>query len=218
MSSPPPDPGGALLCVPTEFERSILERVAPDLFAGQGGPGVQLVGFGPVAAAARTAALLARRRPARLILLGIAGRYEGGPAVGEAAEFGAVALDGVGAGEGAALRLPSALGFAQWRDAEGEVHEHLPLASTGPLLLSVCAASATPSEALRRRERFQGAAAEDMEAFGVALAARMADVPLHAVRGISNLAGDRDKDRWCIEPALLAAAKCARSILAGGAP
>lgn len=218
MSSLPPDPDGALLCVPTEFERSILERIAPDLFVGEGGPGVELVGFGPVAAAARTAALIARLRPARLILLGIAGSLEGGPGVGEAAEFGAVALDGVGAGQGAALLPPSALGFPQWEDAEGAVHERLQLPSSGPLLLSVCAASASPAEALGRRERFGAAAAEDMETFGAALAARMAGVALHAVRGISNAAGDRNKDRWHIEPALAAAASCARSILAGGRP
>lgn len=218
MSSHPPDPAGALLCVPTEFERSILERVAPDLFAARGGPGVELVGFGPVAAAARTAALIAHRRPARVILLGIAGSLEGGPAVGEATEFGAVALDGVGAGQGAALLPPSALGFPQWHDAQGEVHEQLQLPAAGPLLLSVCAASASPAEALGRCERFQGAVAEDMETFGAALAARMAGVPLHAVRGISNVAGDRDKDRWLVEPALMAAASSARSILQGGTP
>jgi futalosine hydrolase len=217
MSSPPHDPGRALLCVPTAFERSILERVAPDLFAGEGAPGVELVGFGPVAAAARTAALIAQRRPARIILLGIAGSLEGGPALGEAAEFGAVALDGVGAGQGHALLPPSALGFPQWQDAGGEVHERLQLPVQGPLLLSVCAASATVSEALGRRERFEGAAAEDMETFGAALAARMAGVPLHAVRGISNVAGDRDKGRWLIEPALAAAASSARSILEEGA-
>ena len=57
-----------------------------------------------------------------------------------------------------------------------------------------------------------------METFGAALAARLAGVPLHAVRGISNVAGDRDKDRWLVEPALMAAASSARSILQGGTP
>ncbi len=218
MSSHPPDPGGPLLCIPTEFERSILERVAPDLVTAEGGPGVELVGFGPVAAAARTAALIAHRRPARVILLGIAGSLEGGPAVGEAIEFGAVALDGVGAGQGPALLRPSALGFPQWLDTRGEVHEQLQLPSEGPLLLSVCAASASPAEALGRCQRFQGAVAEDRETFGAALAARMAGVPLHAVRGISNVAGDREKDRWLVEPGLVAAASSARSILQGGTP
>ncbi len=224
MVSQPSSAGGTLLCVPTELERSILERVAPDLFEGQGGPGVQVIGFGPVAAAARTSALIARLHPEQLLLLGIAGGLAGGlesgPQVGEAAEFGAVALDGVGAGAGqdAGLLLPSALGFPQWQDAEGEVHEHLQLPAEGPLLLSVCAASGSPSEAARRLERFRGAVAEDMETFGAALAARMAGVPLRAVRGISNVAGDRDKDRWQIEPALEAAAVHARAMVAGGRP
>ena len=224
MPSQPSGAGGTLLCVPTEFERSILERVAPDLFAGEAASAVEVIGFGPVAAAARTSALIAQRCPERLILLGIAGGLAGGPPVGEAAEFGAVALDGVGAGPGAgaepgaALLLPSALGFPQWQDAEGEVHEQLALPAEGPKLLSVCAASGSRAEAALRRERFDGAAAEDMETFGAALAARMAGVPLHAVRGISNVAGDRDKGRWRVEPALEAAANCARAVIAGGRP
>ncbi len=220
MPSQPSGSGGTLLCVPTEFERSILARVAPDLFEGDAAPGVELVGFGPVAAAARTAALIAQRSPDRLILLGIAGGLEGGPSVGEAAEFGAVALDGVGAGaeHGGPLLLPSALGFPQWQDPQGEVLEHLSLPAGGPQLLSVCAASGSPAEASLRRERFEGAAAEDMETFGAALAARMAGVPLHAVRGISNVAGDREKGGWRIEPALEAAASCVRAMIAGGRP
>ena len=166
MPSQPSGAGGTLLCVPTEFERSILERVAPDLFAGEAASAVEVIGFGPVAAAARTSALIAQRGPERLILLGIAGGLEGGPPVGEAAEFGAVALDGVGAGPGAgaepgaALLLPSALGFPQWQDAEGEVHEQLALPAEGPKLLSVCAASGSRAEAALREQREVEAAAE----------------------------------------------------------
>ena len=45
-----------------------------------------------------------------------------------------------------------------------------------------------------------------MEGFSVAIAAAMAGVPLMIVRGISNIAGDRDKSRWRIVDALNAAA------------
>ena len=228
MPSLPSDPGGILLCVPTELERTLLERVAPDLFPGASSShgqrpgteicGVELVGFGPVAAAARTAGLIARWRPARILLIGIAGRLEGGPAVGEAEAFGAVALDGVGAGHGADLLLPSDLGFPQWQDEQGTVEEHLTLSTTGPLLLSVCGTSADEHQAAARSRRFQGAAAEDMETFGAALAARMAHVPLHAVRGISNVAGDRHKAHWQVEPALEAAAIRTRALLEGLRP
>jgi futalosine hydrolase len=46
-----------------------------------------------------------------------------------------------------------------------------------------------------------------MEAFSVALACRMAKVPLTVIRGISNMAGDRDKANWNVTGALEAAAE-----------
>jgi futalosine hydrolase len=50
------------------------------------------------------------------------------------------------------------------------------------------------------------AVAEDMEGFAVALACRLAGVPLTIIRGISNTAGDRDHARWRVPEALAAAA------------
>ena len=91
--------------------------------------------------------------------------------------------------------------------------ERLPLGGDGPLLVTVCSAAGTAATAEERAERFPGAAAEDMEAFGVALAAHLAGVPVRVVRGISNVAGDRDRSRWRVEPALAAAAGLARAIL-----
>jgi futalosine hydrolase len=41
-----------------------------------------------------------------------------------------------------------------------------------------------------------------MEGFGVAVACRLANVPLTIVRGISNRAGDRDHTNWNIEGSL----------------
>jgi futalosine hydrolase len=51
--------------------------------------------------------------------------------------------------------------------------------------------------------------AEDMESFSVALACLACKVPLTIVRGISNQAGDRNKSRWVVAPALKAAADLA---------
>ena len=156
-----PDPttsGGSpsLLLFPTRLERR--------RFLDQGGlrPGValqELSGFGPVAAAARTAQLLAVLRPRRVLLLGIAGAYdiERHP-IGSALEFSEVALDGVGVGEGRGFRGPPAIGFPQWpgrpvrgqpddggdEDLVGAVHDRLLLGAGGGegLLLTTCAASA----------------------------------------------------------------------------
>jgi futalosine hydrolase len=44
-----------------------------------------------------------------------------------------------------------------------------------------------------------------MEGFAVALAARAFGVRLSVVRGISNVAGDRDQSRWRMREALTAA-------------
>jgi len=208
-----------LLLIPTELERR--------RFLDHGGlaPGsalVELCGFGPVAAAARTAQLLARLRPARVLLVGIAGAYdpEATP-VGEAFEFAEVALEGVGVGSGAALVPPPELGFPQWPGAVADeqtspIEMRLPLAAGAealPLLLTTCGASADDAEARLRRERFPAAAAEDMEGFAVATACALARVPLCIVRGLSNRVGDRDPAHWRIPAALAAARRLAAELL-----
>ena len=77
----------------------------------------------------------------------------------------------------------------------------------------MCSASATPEEAARKRERFPGAVAEDMEGFGVALACHLTGTPLRILRGISNLAGDRDHGNWRSAPALDGVREHARRVL-----
>ncbi len=226
-----PSPGSAVLVlVPTAVEARRLED--------HGGfePGlavVALCGFGPVAAAARTAALLASVRPARVLLLGIAGTFDAERLpIGGALAFDAVAIEGIGAGEGASLAGPAALGFPQWPGGEGAgaIHDRIVLAPAGTaevrgaadvrslheratLLLSTCAASASPEQAAVRRARFPDALAEDMEGFAVAFACALAGVPCHVVRGISNVVGDRNPARWRIPAAIGAARLCALEIL-----
>lgn len=208
---PPPDLGSpSLILVPTQLELARLEGLGG---LGRGVGQVHLCGFGPVSAAARTAALLERLTPRRVILVGIAGTYD--PSllpVGSAATFAEVLQEDVGAHDGSGgLQLPSALGLPQWQDAGRRIHERLELAPPDSgerprgLLISVAAASGSHEEALGRARRHPGALAEDMEAFSVALACALRDVPLHVVRGISNVAGDRDHGSWRIEEALEAA-------------
>jgi futalosine hydrolase len=209
-----------LLLIPTEIERR--------RFLDQGGlpPGIAVLeccGFGPVAAAARTAELLARLHPARALLVGIAGAYdvERHP-LGSALEPAHVALEGVGVGQGRELIAPPELGFPQWPgsdDAECGTHaiyDRLEL-DAGPnaegLLLTTCAASADAAQAALRRERFPDAVAEDMEGFAVATACALAGVPLRIVRGISNEVGDRDPEHWRIPTALAAARRAALEVL-----
>ena len=186
----------SLLLVPTELERNTLQVECPEAADEARWAAVETVGFGPVAAAARAGAWIARHRPRRVVLVGIAGGYEGDSG---ALVFGSVALDGVGAGEGDGFQPFPEFSFAS------DSPERLDLADTGPELLTVCSASADEAMATRRRARYPEAVAEDMEAFGVALSCREFGVPLTVIRGLSNRAGDRDHSRWTIDAALRAA-------------
>ena len=212
-----------LVLVPTELERGFIATAV----AAACGPAirVELCGFGPVVAAARTAGLIAQYRPTRVLLVGIAGRYDDELAVGRAYAFERVACHGVGAGSGGAFVPAARMGWEQWpgdastgTEAIGDTlpcaSGDLPVGARGGLLLSVCAASAGDDDVRSRLALHPGAAAEEMEGFAVAAACRLAGVPLDIVRGISNTAGDRDVSNWKIENACRAAAELAVTVLA----
>ena len=156
----PPYGSPTLVLVPTALE----ERGIQDAGGLEIGSALRATcGFGPIAAAARTARLVAELAPSRVFLVGIAGTYdpERTP-IGTALEFGAVAIDGVGAGLGERSISSAALGFGS--------ADRLELGGGDPrdLLLTTCSASGTPADARLRRERFPTAACEDMEGFAVA--------------------------------------------------
>lgn len=218
-----------LVLVPTELERRVLE---PILAAAPAAPGtrcweVELCGFGPVAAAARTARLVGRHAPDRVLLAGIAGRLDDRLALGAAYRFAEVACHGVGVGAGDGFVPAAALAWPQWpgdaADGSPAIGDTIPCATDGPaepqaeLLLTACAASANADDVRTRRRLFPAATAEDMEGFAVALACRLCGVPCDIVRGISNTAGDRDSARWQTTVALRAAGELALRIMAGRA-
>ncbi len=202
-----------LLLVPTTFERDHWVRAHP-IDADH----IRVIGFGPVAAAARTARCLALESPPRVTLVGIAGSYDPDRwAVGAATTFDQVVLGEIGAGRGAERIGLSELGFAQVAEESGapKIEERLDVgagvpspttSSRGSVLLTVLSASGDRDHAADRRRCYPDAAAEDMEAFGVALACADAGVPLTIIRGMSNVAGERDKALWKIDDALAAAA------------
>ena len=209
--------GPDLILVPTSLELRHLQAAGPF----PGAPAVRLSGFGPVSSAARASQCLAELRPRRVLLVGIAGSFDPERApLRSALRFARVRLEGVGVGAGAELQPPSRLGLPQWEgEPGGPVAETLELPGNGDgELLTVCAASASSSEARVRRERHPEAVAEDMEGFGVALACHLAGVPLTVVRGISNLAGERDKRAWCVREALESARLAVLEWLAGSEP
>ena len=59
---------GTLVLIPTKLERDRLEELG-----GLPGHDIEVCGFGPISAAARTAQLAEKRKPTGLLLLGIAG-------------------------------------------------------------------------------------------------------------------------------------------------
>ena len=213
------DVANTLLLVPTEAERRVLAGNADwPAFERH----VHLCGFGPAAAAAHAATLIARLQPRRVVLLGIAGTYHPQKLpVGEAAVFSRVSIDGIGAGEGNEFLSASELGFPHWgaspsqpTPADDQIVLDVPDGEPdGERLLTVCSASAGVEAAQRRAALFDDATAEDMEAYGVALACRLAEVSLTVVRGISNLAGNRDIAHWHIDAALESAWHVCRRFL-----
>jgi len=211
----------ALVLVPTALERArltglgeLVEAAGPDL-------ALELVGFGPVAAAARTAALVARLAPERVLLVGIAGSFDTEALeLGSATGFEDVAIDDLGAGRGDGYLDPAALGLPQWQAGDAApIYERLPLEPVppgmpaAPMLLTVPTASGDAGHAAERAARHPGAAAEDMEGFAVALACYLTGTPLTILRGISNRVGERDKSSWRIADALTAVDRLAVSLL-----
>jgi futalosine hydrolase len=221
MNSAVADPdlaGATWWLMPTELERSRF-LAAWEQGVGAGPPPlIQLCGFGPIAAGVVTAFGLARQRPRRVVLLGIAGSYDvSRAALGTVVEVGRVWTDAVGAERAAAATdgvwgrwdLPSEMGFPQLTlpgDGEGpwrvEQSLELPDAASGVSLLTVGIASGSGATAAERRARFGGVVVEDMEGFSVALACRLAGVPCAIWRGITNRVGDRDVRGWHFDEAL----------------
>jgi futalosine hydrolase len=189
-------PEGTLILVPTELERRAL-------FGDSAPAHVRLCGFGLAEAGARAGHAIATfgPLPARVVLVGIAGSYDADRfPPGSAVVGGSIRLQGIGAGG----QTPSGLGFSDT--------DLLPLEGDGPEILSVAEASADAAQAGARRTRFPTAAVEEMEGFAVAVAAAAFGVPLRVIRGVSNLAGDRDRDRWQIGESLRAAASALEAL------
>jgi futalosine hydrolase len=204
-----------LILVPTALEGQlifdIVRRKIPRLE-------IELCGFGPLAAAARTAELIARRQPDRVLLLGIAGSIDPQLELGAAYQFSEVACFGVGVGSGGDYQTMAEMGWQHWSE-DPCVGDTLALSmspASGNLcgqLLTVCTAANSAQDIQARKGKFPGAMAEDMEGFAVALACRLAGKPLTIVRGISNVAGDRRRQHWQISSALRSAAQLAIQVL-----
>ena len=224
------------------FGEAIQRRLAEDVVVpcslGALPVQVALCGFGLAAAGAGAAhAIVTYQAPSgrtlreeaaagpALILAGIAGTYDP-----DRAPVGGVVLGtearclGIGAGSGERFVAAEQMGWPQGVPRRGlpAVYDHLalhtPRTTGAPFvcggLLSVTAASGTPAEARARAARHPGMLAEEMEAFAVGLAARLCGVPLTVVRGISNVAGEREFSTWRVREALAGVRETLLTLLA----
>ena len=202
-----------LFISPTQCELSAVEAGLPDKERNH--ILCYLCGFGPIAAAARTASLIIQHKPTVVLLAGIAGSLDARCQIGSSYEFSAVRSYRIGVGTGELFQSAEDLEWKQWQGDNkqatgsfGDVIQQTP-PRPEPLqhsiegeLLSVCSASSSPEEAAVKKKQFPTAMAEDMEGFAVAAACTLLNVPWVVIRGISNTAGDRDKAHWHIEEAL----------------
>lgn len=208
----------SLILVPTSFELQHLRPVLEDAVWAASGT-VAVCGFGPIASGILTAELLARHKPDNVILVGIAGSYNSSAEVGTAYSYSKIGCYGIGAGSGREFKTAGELGWSQFSDFDSgdSLNDTIELVGTGPkvasdrMLLTVCSASVSTSDVAERLSKFPQAVAEDMEAFSVAMACQESSIPLVVIRGISNIAGDRNKANWHVEAALKAAAELAVS-------
>ena len=201
-----------LLLVPTPFE---LQRLQPGLknAAKAAECAIAVCGFGPIASGIVATQLLAKYAPDKVILAGIAGSFNANiAAIGSAQCYSRIGCYGVGAGSGSTFQTAGELGWSHFIDSQADdlFSDVIQLEGTdsavapSPMLLTVCSASASSSDVAERLKKFPEAVAEDMEAFSVAMACKLARIPLVVVRGISNIAGDRNKANWNVAAALKA--------------
>jgi futalosine hydrolase len=170
------------------------------------------VGVGVVSAALFLGCLIPRLEPDQVLMVGSAGAVpDRGLAVGGVAVASSEALAELGVCEGAGIGTTASvegLCLAQQLPMDGALAQSLVDAAKankkialGPFL-TVAGVSSTAEQARERAIRFN-AIAENMEGYALALAGRMFRVPVAEVRGMSNMAGDRDKSRWKLHLAAL---------------
>ena len=166
------------------------------------------LGVGPLRAAAAAARLVEATRPDAVVLVGSAGSYPGGPAVGEVVSSRLLGwADGASALNQAYVPLPPA-------PVEGAPTLLAHTDVTRATVLTVAAITTEPAliGALARYGE-QAWEVEHLEATAVAVACAQAGVPFLALLGIANRVGPNAHEEWkqnraSAERGACAAARC----------
>jgi len=147
----------------------------------------EALGVGPVVVAARMATLLAQRRPDAVLLLGTAGSYPDGPAIGEPIAARRVGLSpsvaAMGLGYVPRPPVPLVCDPRMTSAIAAEKHD----------VLTVSAITTDPTLTQRLADSWQ---VEHMEAYGVAVACAQAGVPFACCLGIANAVGPDAHMEW----------------------
>lgn len=192
-----------LLLIPTRLDMKYImgsERVFespwPDVM-------VTYAGFGPLLAAINVTRLLMEESFDRCLIAGLAGTYDPDAVpVGKAVICSGFHQYGFGYCEDGQIRSYSQTLVSELIDAE----DYMP-ATWLPEVegvqhvqsLSVMSASGDVEEAQQRHDWFPQMKIEEMEGYAAALACSKLEVPFTSVRGICNVAGDRDHSKWEFE-------------------
>lgn len=193
-----------LVCIATEFEGRLLrERLGASDAAR-----VVVTGVGPVNAAHAVTLEIVHRRPDAIVVCGVGGAYpDSGLRVGDVACADMECYGDLGAAAPSGFLDMKALGFPVVALPD-PLYNDLPM-QVWPVerrvkfvTVSTCTGTDAVARALVART---GGAVENMEGAAVAHVARLHDIPVGEVRGISNMVTDRDTSRWRLKEAARAA-------------
>jgi futalosine hydrolase len=202
-----------LVLIPSSLELDIVRRqTGLNHFLAETARTVSLEvgGVGLLSAAITAVRLIEQQKPQYLVVLGIAGTYnEERATVGQAYLFPSVSCFGFGVGQGTNFRPWETTELAAIAPCEREINLRIPDGlreeTAKGTLISVAAVSSNADEVNSIRKYCPSAIAEDMEGFAVASACQSFAIPCTVIRGISNIAGQRDKTNWQIESAITSA-------------
>ena len=200
-------PVHALVLIPTK-----LEAQTADLSFDSNQIKTEVCGFGPIGSAIGATRAIHQHNPKVVYLFGIAGSLNPELKVGDAATFASVVQDGIGIAGEKNFPVPQIPDLMDTKVSD-EIELLYRKSDVDSQLLTVYESTSDSQIIEARKQKFPNAVAEDMEGYSVALVCKAMKLPLMVVRGISNVAGDRDKKNWQIDEALFSAKGLLHEIL-----
>ncbi len=207
-----------LVLIPSELELEAIRKTKYWCNELQQAAIWKTCGIGIIQSGIEAANLLAELKPTRVLLLGIAGSIGNSCQIGEVVCGSSVRLFGVGVGSGKNFQpvertdLAKIVNYNPILMLDSSSVCQVRTLATGSLL-SVTAVSCDEAEVGEKVAAYPDVVAEDMESYAVAVACAQQGIGFSVLRGISNVAGVRDKSQWQISKALLAVAEVACDVL-----